>query len=138
MDFFFFANERIFKRRFKNVLRRLSGNEISFFFFFWSEKNLNKTFSSLLLINVTNKIWKLKIFVWETLFTSLDGIINDVMRTIGEKWGSIFQKNGKCSAFLLLVVQILIKTGSPKGIKPISILERIFLTRFSQRIFFQL
>lgn len=57
MDFFFFANERIFKRRFKNVLRRLSGNEISFFFFFfWSEKNLNKTFSSLLLINVTNKI----------------------------------------------------------------------------------
>lgn len=56
MDFFFFANERIFKRRFKNVLRPLSGNEISFFFFFWSEKNLNKTFSSLLLINVTNKI----------------------------------------------------------------------------------
>lgn len=39
------------------------GMRFLFFFFFWSEKNLNKTFSSLLLINVTNKIWKLKIFV---------------------------------------------------------------------------
>lgn len=68
------------------------------FFFLWLEKNSNKTFSSLLLINVTNKIWKLKIFVWETFFT-WGGIINDVMRTIRRKWGSIFQKNGKCTRF---------------------------------------
>ena len=71
-----------------------------FFFFFWSEKNLNKIFSSsLLLINVTNKIWKLKIFVWETLFT------------LGEN-GSSFSRRME-SVFYISVCKckFLIKTG---------------------------
>lgn len=99
-SFFFFANERIFK----NVLRVNYRGTNYFFFFsfflFWSEKNLNKIFSSsLLLINVTNKIWKLKIFVWETLFT------------LGEN-GSSFSRRME-SVFYISVCKckFLIKTG---------------------------